>query len=96
MLDFLRNFGITNVVIDEIKVHNSSANLYNFSCNKEDILKILGYLKELGVCCIDELLIHRINIFFIDFEKFKKTYYKLSNSSFIELINEDYAKIDEL
>ena len=65
MISFLEKCGISTLVINEIEKNNSSANLYNFSCNKEEILKILGYLKELGVCCIDELLIHRINIFFI-------------------------------
>jgi len=94
MIDFLKKCGITDLVINEIINVNSSTNLYNFSCNQDEIIKIIGFLKEIGVNCIEQLLVYRIDMFFVSLDKFKKIYIKEDVNSFVREVNEDYTVID--
>jgi hypothetical protein len=96
MIDFLKLCGITDVVIQEIKNVNSSANVYNLSCNQDEVIKIITYLQSLNVKCIDKLLIYKIDKFFVSFDKFYNLFEKSNINSFIELLNNDFELIDNL
>lgn len=96
MIDFLKNYGITDGVVREIEKVNSSANLYNFSCNQDEVVKIIEFLKELKINCIEQLLIHRIDIFFMSCDELKNLFSKQDLNKLVQLINEDYAAIDDL
>ncbi len=96
MIDFLRNCGITDKVINDIKSVNVDTNLYNLNCNQDEVIKIIQCLRDIGVNCISELLVYRIDIFFLSFDKFKKLYIKQDTSNFVKLINDDYTNIDEI
>lgn len=96
MIDFLKIYGISESVIQEIKKVNTSANIYNLSCNQDEVIKIIDYLRSLGIKCIDKLLIYRIDRFFVSFDDFQKLFSKSEISHLIELINDDYTMIDEL
>jgi len=96
MIDFLKKYGINDAVIKEMEKVNSDANLYNFSCNQDEAIKIIQYLRDIHVSCIEQLLIYRIDKFFISCDDFKKMYIKQNVENFVKLINEDYTLIDEL
>lgn len=96
MINFLKNNGITESVIKNILDENSSANLYNFSCNQDEVIKIIQFLKDIGVTKIEQLLVYRIDKFFVTLDDFKKKYVKDDVDKFAKLINEDYMNIDNL
>lgn len=96
MIDFLRNCGITDKVINDIKSVNVDTNLYNLNCNQDEVVKIIQCLRDIGVNCISELLVYRIDMFFLSFDKFKKLYIKQDTSNFVKLVNDDYTNIDEI
>ena len=96
MLDFLEKCEINNDVINEMKSNNVSANLYNLSCNSDEVIKIVQYLNKIGVNCVNELLIYRINIFFLDFETFIEKFVKNDIDNFVKIINTDYNLVDEI
>ena len=88
MIGFLEKCGISTLVINEIEKNNSSANLYNFSCNQDEVVKILNFLRSHGVKTIEQLLINRIDMFFVDFNKFYNLYVRNDIDNFVKNINE--------
>ena len=94
MIDFLKDANITDDTIIEIMKNNNEASLFNLSCNDEDAIQIINYMRGIGITNIDELLIYRIDIFFITFEQFIKRLSKFNVPSLVNLINDNYANID--
>ena len=76
MLDFLKECNVSISIIENIKKENSSANIYNLSCNQDETIKIINYLKELNITCIDDLLVYRIDLFFHSLDDIKKFFSK--------------------
>ena len=74
--------------------NNNEASLFNLSCNHEDAIQIINYMRGIGITNIDELLIYRIDIFFITFEQFIKRLSKFNVPILVNLINDNYANID--
>lgn len=74
MIDFLKKYEISDNIIKEIMDSNTSANLYNFNCNQDDVGKIINYLRELGFNYINELIIYRIDLFFLRFDEFMEKF----------------------
>lgn len=96
MLTFLSDLGISEQTVVKINKENSSANIYNLNCNQDEVSKIIKYFNELGILCIDELLIYRIDLFFKDFEEIKKIFSKYETNSLVNAINNDYNIINEI
>ena len=96
MLEFLKKSGIKDSVIYEIEKVNSSANLYNLNCNQDEVIKIIQSLRDIGINCVEKLLIYKIDLFFTSFDDFKCRYIKQDVDKFVKLINEDYMLIEEL
>lgn len=94
MIDFLKDANITDDTIIEIMKNNNEASLFNLSCNDEDAIQIINYIRGIGITNIDELLIYRIDIFFITFEQFIKRLSKFNVPILVNLINDNYANID--
>lgn len=94
MIDFLKDANITDDIIIEIMKNNNEASLFNLSCNDEDAIQIINYMRGIGITNIDELLIYRIDIFFITFEQFIKRLSKFNVPILVNLINDNYANID--
>lgn len=94
MIDFLKDANITDDTIIEIMKNNNEASLFNLSCNDEDAIQIINYMRGIGITNIDELLIYRIDIFFITFEQFIKRLSKFNIPALVNHINDDYANID--
>ena len=94
MIDFLKDANFTDDTIIEIMKNNNEASLFNLSCNDEDAIQIINYMRGIGITNIDELLIYRIDIFFITFEQFIKRLSKFNVPILVNLINDNYANID--
>ena len=94
MIDFLKDANITDDTIIEIMKNNNEASLFNLSCNDENAIQIINYMRGIGITNIDELLIYRIDIFFITFEQFIKRLSKFNVPILVNLINDNYANID--
>lgn len=94
MIDFLKNANISDDVLIEIIKNNDETAIFDLSCNDEDAIEIIKYMRNIGVTNIDELLIYRIGIFFLTFEQFIKRLSKFNIPALVNHINDDYANID--
>lgn len=96
MIDFLKTAGISEEVINTMYEMNEDSVLYNLSCIQDDCLKIIEYLKELGIKNIDELLLYELNIFYLEYDEIVKKFSKFNIPVFVNLINNDYVVIENI
>jgi hypothetical protein len=94
MIDFLKNVGISDDTLIEMLKNNNETAIFDLSCNEEDAINIINYIKNIGINNIDELLVYRMDIFFLTFEQFVKRLSKFNIPVLVNLINEDYTNID--
>ena len=74
MVDFLIDCGISKMVVNQIKDINVYENLYNFNCNQDNVIEIINYLRELNFEYIDDLLVNKLDLFFMTISEFKNKY----------------------
>ena len=94
MIDFLKNVGISDDTLIEMLKNNNETAIFDLSCYEEDAINIINYIKNIGINNIDELLVYRMDIFFLTFEQFVKRLSKFNIPVLVNLINEDYTNID--
>lgn len=94
MIDFLKAADISDDVLVEMIKNNDETAIYDLSCNDEDAIEIIKYMKNIGITNIEELLTYRIDIFFLTFEQFIKRLSKFNIPALVNHINENYANID--
>lgn len=92
MIEFLITAGISNETINLIKKNNSSNDLYNLYCNQDECLKIIDYLRKIGIKNIDKLLINEIQIFY----NIASDVSQKITSGIVEEINNDYTFIENI
>jgi len=96
MVDFLKKANISDEVISKMKEEYSDSTLFDLSCNEDDCLKIINYLKELGINNIDDLLLYEIEVFKLKFNDLVKKLSKFNIPLFVNIINEEYVSIENL
>ena len=98
MLDFLKKANINQDTIDYMYKNIEFNEIYDVSINEEECLKIIDYLKKIGIKDIDSLLKYELQIFYKDELKimnlFKK--YEKNLTELVAQINEDYTIIEKL
>lgn len=94
MIDFLMICGVKKQTIDKIKENPS--NVYDLSVNKEECVKIITYLKLIGIKNIDELLLNRLGLFFKTKEEVSQMLINHDLNKMVELINNDSLNVDLL
>ncbi|MBQ4263160.1 MAG: hypothetical protein IJB83_02810 [Bacilli bacterium] len=81
-------------VYDKIKEIYGDGFLSDLYLNKSNIKSVISYLKSLGIKCINELLIYKIDVFFKDVDFLECEIKKFDVSEFVNLVNDDYFMID--
>ena len=92
MIDFLIECDIEH---DTLEVMNSKypAELFDLACNKNEIVKIIKYLRSIGINNIDELLIYETWLFYKTFDFVKDSFSKFDVLKLVSKINENYEEI---
>lgn len=95
-MDFLKEFNLSNDTIDKIKDNNLNSVIRQFICDRDNACKMIKYMQEAGIQVVDDLLIRRIEVFSIDFDRFKKAFEDYNKDVLVALINEDISAINFL
>ena len=95
-MNFLREYDITDEVIEQIRENNDSSIIQSVIYNEQNVGKIINYFKEINIEVIDELLISRLELFTIDVSKIKSEINKYNVEILVNLINEDINSINFL
>ena len=93
-MNFLREYDITDEVINQIRENNDSSIIQSVIYNEQNVGKIINYFKEINIEVIDELLISRPELFTVDISKIKSEINKYNVEILVNLINEDINSIN--
>ena len=93
--NFLIKIGFDDKLIQDI-IDNNSLPIYEaLLMNESDCIKIIKLLRYLGINCVRELIVNRIDIFINSYDGVNDLFLNLS-TDMINNINKDYTLIDEL
>ena len=92
MIDFLIISGIKKQTIEKIKENPS--NVYDLQVNKEECIKIITFLKLIGINNIDGLLLNSLGLFLKTKDEVVELFYKYNIQQLVNAINEDINNID--
>ena len=96
MIEFLKECNIDDKIIEKLKRIQSPSFLFDLNCNEEECVKIINYLREIGINNIDELLLYESEIFFKTKKNVEIAFLNCDKEELVELINEDASNIEEL
>jgi hypothetical protein len=94
MIDFLKEHGISEDTIKEISSNEYQEYLYDLNCNKEQCIKIIDYLRTIGIKNIDNLLINELDLFCQTKNEIEYAFSQCGIDKLVNLINEDYEEIE--
>ena len=95
MIDFLDNCNLKKETLKELSKKYPSE-LFDLNSNEDECIEIIKYLRNIGINCVDELLLHRIDIFYNSKNEIQNKFMKYNINEVVAEINNDYTKIDEL
>ncbi len=95
-MDFLKEYKIDENTIEKIIENNLPSVIRQFICDKNNAVAIINYMQKVGIKVVDDLLIRRLEIFSIDFNRFKKAFEGYNIPVLVALINEDISAINFL
>ena len=95
-MEFLLDFGLTNEDIEDIKKRNDEGVLRNVELNKNNVIEILKYFKEIGVsdASIKDLFVLQIGMFHRTKEEIVSVFDEYELESIIKSLNYDVNTVD--
>lgn len=95
-MNFLLNYGLTMDDIREIVEANDEAIIKNIELNQDNVIKVIAYLKEIGVhtSVIKDLFKEQIGMFFRTKEEIEDVFDEYEMESIIKSLNYDVNTVD--
>lgn len=95
-MDFLLDYGYSNDDIDEIMQHNDEGIIRNIVLNRNNVCKVINYLKEIGITLpiIKELFVYQIGMFFRTKDEIQSVFDEYEMDSIIKSLNYDVNTVD--
>ena len=95
-MDFLLEYGISEETIRKIIENNEESTCFYFMAQEKNVKEVIEYLSSIKVEMIDNLLIDRIELFFIPKEEIKNRFETYNIDVLVQLINEDINVINNV
>ena len=95
-MEFLLNYGLTDEDILEITNRNGESIIKNIELNKENVIKVIDYLLEVGLDknVIKDLFVQQIGMFFRTKEEIADVFDEYEIDSIIKSLNYDVNTVD--
>ena len=88
-MEFLLDCGISEEVLRKILLNNSEEITIDAEWNIDRIYSSIEYLKEIGINCIDKILINRFDIVLRGRKSLEESYQNMGNKNVVNQINKD-------
>lgn len=95
MIDYLYEKSITKETIEKL-YNNDNIDILSLNSNEEECKKTIDYLRSIGVNCIEDLLINRIELFYNSKYEVEKIFSKYNIPELVSKINDNYEEIDKI
>ena len=95
-MDFLYNYHLTDEDIEEITKRNGESIVKNVVLNKDNVIKVIDYLLEVGVneSVIKDLFVEQIGMFFRTKEEIADVFDEYEIESIVKSLNYDVNTVD--
>lgn len=80
-MDFLKGY-VSDNTINTLMNKYTIATLYNFSCNKENVIRVIYFFRKIGINNIDEIMLYNLSVFMDRVEYLEK----VNNSELVDYI----------
>lgn len=95
MIDYLKNY-LTEEEFRILELEFNKLDKYNFDENEHNVIRVLDFLKSIGVKNFKELLLYRRDICFKDLDVLKEEISKIRQELIVKIINEDVSSLSNL
>ena len=96
MLDFLKDCGIKQEIIDYLENKLFENTQYCINCNEIEIKKIIKYFRSIGIKCIDDIILNNLDLFLLTSSEIEEKFNKYDIPRLVELINNNYEVIYQI
>ena len=95
-MKFLLEYGLTNEDVEEIIKSNHESIIKNIDLNKDNVIKVIDYLKEIGVSSnvLKDLFVYQIGMFFRTKDEIKSVFDEYEIDSILKSMNYDVNTVD--
>ena len=76
MLDFLKDCGIKQEIIDYLENKLFESTQYCINCNEIEIKKIIKYFRSIGIKCIDDIILNNLDLFLLTSSEIEEKFNK--------------------
>lgn len=80
-MDFLKGY-VSDDTINTLMNKYTIATLYNFCCNKENVIRVIDFFRKIGINNIDEIMLYNLSVFMDRVEYLEK----FNNSELVDYI----------
>ena len=95
-MKFLVDKGFDKELVEKLNEKYDTTIIATMNINKNKVIAIIDYFKEIGIKPIDDLLLARPEIFLNDLEFIKKIFAINNLEETVNKINEDITYIDKI
>lgn len=95
MIDYLKKY-LKDEEFRTIELEFNKIDKYNFDENEYNVIRVLDYLKSIGVTNFKELLLYRRDICFKDLDVLIEDISKIRQDLIVKIINEDVSVLINL
>lgn len=88
-MNFLLEYGIKKETIEKIKEIKDDSEVFYCLTQKDNVTKVINYLQSINVKNIDDILLNRIELFYVPVNKIKESFEKYNINVLVQLLNED-------
>lgn len=88
-MNFLLEYGIKKETIEKIKEIKDDSEVFHCLTQKDNVTKVINYLRSINVKNIDDILLNRLELFYVPVNKIKESFEKYNINVLVQLLNED-------
>lgn len=88
-MNFLLEYGIKKETIEKIKEIKDDSEVFYCLTQKDNVTKVINYLRSINVKNIDDILLNRLELFYVSVNKIKESFEKYNINVLVQLLNED-------
>lgn len=95
-MEYLKEFGFTDLDIKDIINHNYEHIIGNISLNQDNVKEIISYLLQIGILkeSIKEIFMFQVGLFFKTIEEIKTSFDEYEMDSIVKSLNYDVNNIE--
>lgn len=95
-MNFLIEYGVSKETIKKMTENHEESVIFYILSFKDNVGEVIKYLQSVNVEAIDELLINRLELFFLPVENIKSRFENYNLEVLVKLLNEDISVLNNV